>query len=207
MGPCPPCARVEEAVALIRPVDTIGFGLGPGIPDTFLSALGARDDWQDLQLGGALCLNFYEVFTKPGVSYRCGFFGPAERALHAMGHRVELVPGGFRQMAPIMAKFAPRVMVVQAAPPGDTGSVNLSLHLGATSPELLRAGQDPDRLLIVEVNPNLPRTKSLPPGVRQHHPARRGRRRWSRPSAAPSPCPNPRPTRSTRRSRAMLWLT
>ena len=80
-----------------------------------------------------------------------------------MGHRVELVPGGFRQMAPILAKFSPRVMVVQAAPPDEYGNVNLSLHMGATRPELIRAGQDPDRLLIVEVNPNLPRTKSLPP--------------------------------------------
>ncbi len=144
-------------------VDTIGFGLGPANPDTLLTALAARDDWQDLQLGGALCLNFYEVFTKPGVSYRCGFFGPAERLLHAMGHHVELVPGGFRQMAPILAKFAPRVMVAQAAPPDDDGRVNLSLHMGATRPELIRAGEDPDRLLIVEVNPNLPRTRSLPP--------------------------------------------
>ena len=148
---------------MVRPVDMIGFGLGPANPDTLLTALGARDDWQDLQLGGALCLNFYEVFTKPGVTYRCGFFGPAERLLRSMGHRVELVPGGFRQMAPILAKFSPRVMVVQAAPPDDDGRVNLSLHLGATRPELLRAGEDPDRLLIVEVNPNLPRTKSLPP--------------------------------------------
>ena len=31
------------------------------------------------------------------------------------------------------------------------------------APELLRAGADPDRLLVVEVNPNLPRTRSLPP--------------------------------------------
>jgi acyl-CoA hydrolase len=154
---------VEEAVAMVRPVDTIGFGLGPANPDTFLTALGARDDWQDLQLGGALCLNVYEVFTKPGVSYRCGFFGPAERLLHSMGHRVELVPGGFRQMAPILARFSPRVMIVQAAPPDGRGNVNLSLHLGATRPELLRAGRDPDRLLIVEVNPNLPRTNSLLP--------------------------------------------
>jgi len=159
----PTVCTAEEAVALIRPVDMIGFGLGPANPDTFLTALGARDDWQDLQLGGALCLNFYEVFTKPGVSYRCGFFGPAERLLHSMGHRVELVPGGFRQMAPILAKFSPRVMVVQAAPPDEDGMVNLSLHMGATRPELIRAGEDPDRLLIVEVNPNLPRTKSLPP--------------------------------------------
>ena len=58
---------VEEAVALVRPVDSLGFGLGPANPDTFLSALGVRDDWEDLQVGGALCLNYYEVFTKPGV--------------------------------------------------------------------------------------------------------------------------------------------
>ncbi len=148
---------------MVRPVDTIGFGLGPANPDTFLTALGSRDDWRDLQVGGALCLNFYEVFTKPGVSYRCGFFGPAERLLYSMGHRVELVPGGFRQMAPILAKFSPRIMVVQAAPPDEAGTISLSLHLGATRPELVRAGEDPDRLLIVEVNPNLPRTKSLPP--------------------------------------------
>ena len=152
-----------EAVALVRPVDSIGFGLGPANPDTFLTALGARDDWQDLQVGGALCLNYYEVFTKPGVSYRCGFFGPAERLLHDGGFHVELVPGGFRQMGPILARFAPRVMVAQAAPPDDAGNVNLSLHFGATRDELLRAGRDPERLLIVEANPNLPRTKSLPP--------------------------------------------
>jgi acyl-CoA hydrolase len=54
-------------------------------------------------------------------------------------------------------------MVAQAAPPDDAGLVNLSLHYGATRPEMLRAGADPDRLLIVEINPNLPRTKSLAP--------------------------------------------
>ena len=153
----------EEAVALIRPVDQIGFGLGPGIPDALLTALGTRDDWEDLQIGGALCLNLYDVFTRPGVSYRCGFFGPAERVLLSMGHRVDLVPGGFRQMGPIMARFAPRVMVAQGAPPDEHGIVNLSLHVGGTREELLRAGRDPDRLLIMEVNPHLPRTRSLPP--------------------------------------------
>ena len=154
---------MEEAVALIRPVDSIGFGLGPAIPDGLMTALGARDDWEDLEVGGALCLNLYDVFTKPGVRYRCGFFGPAERVHHAMGYQVELVPGGFRQMGPIMARFAPRVMLAQAAPPDENGAVNLALHMGGTRDELLRAGRDPDRLLMVEVNPHLPRTKSLPP--------------------------------------------
>jgi acyl-CoA hydrolase len=41
--------------------------------------------------------------------------------------------------------------------------VNLSLHLGATRPELMAAGKDPDRVLLVEINPHLPRTHSLPP--------------------------------------------
>jgi len=159
----PSNCTAEEATALVRKTDQIGFGLGPGNPDGFLTALGTRDDWEDLTLGGALCLNYYEVFTKPGVSYRCGFFGPAERLLRASGFRVEHVPGGFRQFAPILKKFAPRIMVVQGTPPDDNGNVNLSLHLGATRPELLRAGMDPDRLLIVEVSPKFPRTKSLPP--------------------------------------------
>ena len=145
-----------EAAALVRPVDRIGFGLGPANPDAFLTALGARADWEDLVFGGALLLNYYEVLTKPGVSYRCGFFGPAERILLAQGHRIEHVPGGFRQFAPILERFAPRIMVAQAAPPDDTGRVNLSLHYGATRPELLRAGADPERLLMVEINPNLP---------------------------------------------------
>ncbi len=54
-------------------------------------------------------------------------------------------------------------MTAQGAPPDEAGNVNLSLHLGATRDELLRAGRDPERLLIVEVNRQLPRTRSLPP--------------------------------------------
>ena len=153
----------REAAQLVRPRDTIGFGLGPGNPDAFLTALGERDDWERLVLGGALLLGYYTVLTKPGVSYRSGFFGPAERILLAEGHDIELVPGGFRQFAPILARFAPRIMTAQAAPPDADGRVNLSLHYGATRDELLRAGNDPDRVLLVEVNPKLPRTRSLAP--------------------------------------------
>ena len=152
-----------DAAARIRTRDTIGFGLGPANPDAFLTALGTRDDWEDLTCGGALLLGYYTVFTRPGVSYRSGFFGPAERIMLAEGADVQLVPGGFRQFGPILRRFAPRVMTAQGAPPGPDGTINLSLHLGATYNELIMAGRDPDRLLVVEVNPNLPRTASLPP--------------------------------------------
>jgi acyl-CoA hydrolase len=152
-----------EAAAMIRTRDSIGFGLGPANPDAFFTALGERENWEDLRFGGALLLGYYTVLAQPGVSYRCGFFGPAERILLAGGANVELVPGGFRQFAPILRRFAPRVMTAQAAPPDGDGQVNLSLHLGATYDELARAGRDPDRLLVIEVNPNLPRTSSLAP--------------------------------------------
>ena len=153
----------EEAAAFIRPTDTIGFGLGPANPDAFFTALGAREDWVDLTFGGALLLGYYPVLLHPNVAYRCGFFGPAERMMLSQGASIELVPGGFRQFAPILRRFSPRVMAAQAAPPAPDGTVNLSLHLGATRDELLLAGRDPDRLLVVEVNPNLPSTSSLGP--------------------------------------------
>jgi acyl-CoA hydrolase len=152
----------DEAVGHIGATDTIGFGLGPANPDAFLTAMSRRDDWVDLTVGGALLLGYYEFLAHPGVSYRCGFFGPAERILLAGGANIELVPGGFRQFAPILRRYNPRVMTVLAAPPDD-GTVNLSLHIGATYDELLLAGRDPDRLLVVEVNPHLPRTRSLAP--------------------------------------------
>jgi acyl-CoA hydrolase len=153
----------DQAAALIRTRDTIGFGLGPANPDAFFTALGQRDDWEDLTFGGALLLGFYTVLLHPGVSYRSGFFGPAERMMLAQGANIELVPGGFRQFAPILRRYAPRVMTAQAAPPDPDGVINLSLHLGATLEELEMAGRDPERLLIIEVNPNLPRTCSLGP--------------------------------------------
>ncbi len=151
----------QDAASLVRTRDTVGFGLGPAIPDAFMTALGGRDDWEDLILGGALLLGLYDVLARPGVSYRCGFYGPVERYYLSQGARIDHVPGGFRQFGPILARFSPRVMVVQTAPPDRHGQLNLSLHYGATRDELLRAGRDPGRLLVVEVNPNLPRTGCL----------------------------------------------
>ena len=41
--------------------------------------------------------------------------------------------------------------------------MSLSLHAGATVGELHRAARDPDRLVIVEMNDQLPRTFGIPP--------------------------------------------
>ncbi len=148
----------QEAAALVRPTDTLAVPLGPGQPSDVLHALGERDDYVDLQVFGALLVDLYAVFTKPGVRYLSGFFGPAERFLLASGANVEFVPADFRRFAPIAERLAPRVMATLAAPPDADGYMSLSLHAGATIAELRRTGADPHRCLIVETNPSAPRT-------------------------------------------------
>lgn len=152
-----------DAAALIRPVDTFAMPLGPGAPAGLLHALGERDDWEKLEVFGALLLDLYTVFTKPGVRYASGFFGPAERALRDAGANIEFIPADFRRFVTIAEEFAPRVMATAATPPDENGFMSLSLHAGATVGELHQAALDSERLLIVEVNAQLPRTLGLPP--------------------------------------------
>ena len=153
----------DDAAALLRPVDTLAVPIGPGAPGGLLHALANRDDWQALEVFGALLLDFFAVFTKPGVRLRSGFFGPAERALRDAGANVEFIPADFRRFVTIAEQFAPRVMATAVAPPDEHGFMSLSLHAGATVAELHRAARDPNRIVIAEVNDQLPRTLGIPP--------------------------------------------
>ncbi len=163
--PVPTSQRMtaQQAAALIEPRDSLGLPLGPGAPPALLTALGQRDDWVDLRVFGALLLGLYPLFTRAGVRLRSGFFGPVERGLRAAGHDVQFVPADFRRFTRLLAELCPRVMTTLATPPDERGWMSLSLHAGATTHELHAAGRDPDRLLLVEVNPYLPRTLGLEP--------------------------------------------
>src|SRR3954454_3993397 len=158
-----PLHTLAEAAALVRPVDTLGVPLGPGQPSAFLHALGERDDYEDVTIFGALLVDLYAFFTKPGVHYLSGFYGPAERFLLETGADVQFVPSDFRRFTPIAERLKPRVVATLAAPPDDDGWMSLSLHAGATVRELSRAAEDPTRVLLVEIKPNAPRTMGLPP--------------------------------------------
>ncbi len=157
--------EMSEAVAEIRDADTLAVPLGPGVPGGFLHALGERDDFTRLEVFGALLPDLYQLFMRPGVHYRSGFFGPAERFLRDAGASVDFVPADFRRFEPILHHLNPRVMATAAAPPVD-GWVSLSVHAGAFVDELHRAGADPDRVLVVEVSPHFPRTFGL--GKQEH---------------------------------------
>ncbi len=155
--------QASEAAALLQPHDTLGIPLGPGQPSDFLHALGDRDDWESLDIFGALLIDLFAVFTKPGVRYLSGFFGPAERFLVDSGANVEFLPADFRRFGPIATELHPRVVATLATPPDADGWMSLSLHAGATIPVLKAAGADPERLLVVETNPAAPRTFGIGP--------------------------------------------
>ena len=153
----------DEAAALLRPTDTLGIPLGPGQPPAFLEALGRRDDWTELRIGGALLLAWSEAYKHPNVHLLSGFFGPVERALRDQGANIGFAPADFRRFAPLLEQQRPRVMATVATPPDEDGWCSLSLHGGGTQTELERAGSDPERLLVVEASPRFPRTLGLPP--------------------------------------------
>jgi acyl-CoA hydrolase len=151
----------EQAAALLHPTDVLGIPLGPGHPGAFLHALGARRDWEDLVITGALLTDFYEVFGQPGVRFLSGFYGPLERLMRDQGGAIEFVPADFRRFGPALERIGPRVVATAAAPPDADGWCSLSLHAGATIKELERAGADPDRVLLVEVSDRFPTTLGL----------------------------------------------
>ena len=153
----------QEAAALLEAADTLGIPLGTGQPPAFMAALGERDDWTDLRIYGALLLAWSEAFKHPHVHYLSGFFGPVERALRDEGANISFAPADFRRFEPLLEQQAPRVMATVAAPPDGAGWCSLSLHAGGTLRELVRAGADPERLLVVETSPRFPRTLGLAP--------------------------------------------
>jgi acyl-CoA hydrolase len=151
----------QEAAALVRPTDAIGMGLVTGTPVALLKALSARDDWQDVTVSGGLLLGLFDFFLHPNVHYRASYYGGGERHYAARGADIQFVPSFFRHYGLLIQHLSPRVMMTVATMPDAKGMVNFSLYNGAHLEEFLRAGRDPNRLLVVECSPHFPRTTPL----------------------------------------------
>jgi len=149
----------DDAAALVGARDELSIGLGTGQPPELLAALGRRSDWVELRVYGALLAVGTELFSRAGVHYLSGFFGPFERLIRDGDGNISFAPADFRRFAPLLQEQAPRVMATAAAPPDADGWCSLSLHAGGTVAELHRAGADAERLLMVEVSPHFPRTR------------------------------------------------
>ena len=85
-------------------------------------------------------------------------------------------------------------MATVAAPPDEAGWCSLSLHAGGTLKELIRAGADPERLLIVEVSPHVPAHRwACRPSTATRSTSTRS---TSSSSPTPSRSPSPSPSRA-----------
>lgn len=153
----------EEAAQRVHTTDTLGLGLGPGMPPGFLQSLGARTDWEDLRVSGAFLAVFTELFSHPNVHYLSSFFGPLERILRDSGANIGFAPADYRRFTRMLHDWRPRVVATAASLPDDEGWCSLSLHAGHTVDDLHAAGAADDRLLVVEVGEGFPRTRGLPP--------------------------------------------
>jgi len=153
----------EEGAELVRDTDQLAVPLGPGQPMALLHALGKRERFDHLQVFGALLVDLYELFTRPGVHLQSGFYGPAERFLLDSGADIQFVPSDFRRFTPILERLSPRVIATAVAAPDEDGWMSLSVHAGATIAELKRASADPNRVVIAEVVPDAPRTFGIEP--------------------------------------------
>ena len=154
-------SSLQEVVAAVRSVDSIGLPLGPGQPVDLIHALGERNDWERLDVICSMLVDFYALFDHPGVHALSMFYGPAERIYSAMGRNIEFIPADFRRFALVFEQRAPRVMATSATLPDDEGWMSLSVHAGATVDELHRAAADPHRLLVVEASASFPRTRGV----------------------------------------------
>ena len=99
-----------------------------------------RRQWLHSAIFGALLVDLYEVFLRPGVHYTSGFFGPAERFLRDSGADVQFAPADFRRFEPILQALCPRIMTTVATPPDADGYLSLSVHAGASVGDRERAG-------------------------------------------------------------------
>jgi len=157
----------EGAAACVRNGDVLGLPLTPGQPMGFLAALAARDDLRTLDVVVSLARDPFPLAPLlaggGGVRLLSGFWGPVERALSQAGHAVHFVPSDFRRYGRLLERRGVRVFATQATPPDAAGWMSLSLHAGGTVDVIRRVARDPDRTLVVEMNPLLPRTLGLPP--------------------------------------------
>ena len=153
---------MDDAVALVRPRDTLACGLAVGQPQGFLEALGRRGDLEEVELYTGLLAQPYSFLQSQGVRVVSGFFGPVERAARALGARVEYLAADFHGLERLALGVAPRLVLAATTPPDAEGWLSLGLHAGATFRPLQDAARDPARVALAEVNPRMPRLLGLP---------------------------------------------
>src|SRR5262245_30256438 len=102
--------ELADAVALVRPNDTIACGFVSGQPAGFLGALATRTDLVNVVLyTGLLSEPYGGLLAHPGIRLVSAFFGPVERMARSMGARVEFLAVDFHGLERLARRLRPRV--------------------------------------------------------------------------------------------------
>jgi acyl-CoA hydrolase len=155
-------STLAEAVALVRPRDSLVCGFVSGQPAGFLEALGQRTDLEEVTLYTGLLSQPYALLGNPKVRVVSGFFGPIERMARTAGARVSYLPADFNGLEIRALRLKPRVALAVTTPPDADGWLSFGIQAGASYRPFVEASRDPERVAIAEVNRNMPRVAGLP---------------------------------------------
>jgi acyl-CoA hydrolase/GNAT superfamily N-acetyltransferase len=147
-------ASADEAVAVVRPGDSVFAGSACGTPWTLVDAL------ERLKRPGVVLVHFLTSgrgTTDPRTTryrHRVFYVGTNVRALHDVG-RVDYVPLSLADIPRLFenGQLPLDVAMIQVAPPDPDGTCSLGISVDVTKAAALAAPT-----VIAEVNPAMPRT-------------------------------------------------
>ncbi|SMB99232.1 Acyl-CoA hydrolase [Thermanaeromonas toyohensis ToBE] len=150
---------IDEAVKMVKSGQTIGAAMTASTPVGLLSALGKRrDELENVRIITALTLGAgFDYFLDPSMKghflLESLFYGGYERKGHALG-TVSFIPSNGRDWGGLILANNPLDIFWGTASPMDRyGYFSLSLSLSYEKDWLEAA-----KLVVLEINPNLPRT-------------------------------------------------
>jgi acyl-CoA hydrolase/RimJ/RimL family protein N-acetyltransferase len=149
---------VEEAVALVRPGQSVFVGTGCATPVGLIVALEARSPSPpDVEFVYFLTSGLGEIWGAGESRYRhrCFFVGSDVRALVLSG-KAEYVPISLTRIPELTAngRIRPDVALIQVSPPDAHGFVSLGVSVDIAHGVLRKTAT-----IIAEMNPNMPRTQ------------------------------------------------
>lgn len=147
---------LDEILALFRPEDELSVPLATGQPLALMNALATRTDWKRLHIFTGLLGFPYPILTHPNVFVTSGYYGPIERFLNNQGAHMEYLPASFSGLEIFALKKPTRVIATTLSMPDADGFCTFGTHGAAIARPFTKAAEDPNRIAIAEINPQMP---------------------------------------------------
>ena len=150
----------EEAVGIIKSGDKVFVGSGAAVPRVLVKAMTARhEELEGVQVHHILTMGTTEEsapYLLPGMEqsfiHYAWFIGPNARQAVNEG-RAYFIPVFLSEVPRYLTQAEPDVALIQVSPPDNRGYCSLGVSV-----DVIRAAYLASKKVIVEVNPQMPRT-------------------------------------------------